>query len=455
MRVTSQTIARQVAEGLQRAYQRVARAQEVVTSGRRINHLSDDPVGASRAMRLRGFEESLAQYQRNIDNSLPFFNQADSVLGDVTESLTRAKELALAMVNDTNSEAERRSTAREVRQIFLQLLSEANTKVENRFLFGGFLNGSAPFAEGAARVDYLGDNGEITIQTNPTSTLPINLQGSAVFQGSGVVGGQGIFDVLQDLEAVLDGGAAANAITLGVNIDNGIAAGSGFSPADAVGTEAPAATFLSEASFSTAVTVFDAIGQAHNLTFLFAKTGATTFQYRVVADSDEITGGTPGNLYQVAPQGSLEFNADGTFNAAGSTLMDITLTGLADGAADITVAAADLSFAGSAQLAEPSAVLTLTQTNTKGLHAQIGRLDAAIDQVLTFRAELGARLNSAKVAGDAAGMLKDRTLAQRSQIEDADALASYSEFARYQHAFQAAIQSASQVIQPSLLDYLS
>ena len=455
MRVTSQTIARQVAEGLQRAYQRVARAQEAVTSGRRINHLSDDPVGASRAMRLRGFEESLAQYQRNIDYGTPFLDQADSVLGDVTEALTRAKELALAMVNDTNSATERHAAAREIQQIFLQVRAEANTKVENRFLFGGFLNGSAPFVEGVARVDYLGDNGEITIQTNPASTLPINLQGSAVFQGAGVAGGQGIFDVLQDLEAVLEGDASANAITLGVNLDNGIAAGSGFSPADAVGTEALPAIWLGEASYSSVVTVFDSRGQAHNLTFLFAKTGATTFQYRVVADADEITAGTPGNLYQVAPQGTLEFNADGTFNAAGSTLADITLTGLADGAADITIAAADLSFAGSTHLVAPSAVLKLTQTNTNGLHAQIGRLDAAIDQVLTFRAELGARLNSAKVAGDAAGMLKDRTLAQRSQIEDADVLAAYSDFARYQQAFEAAIQSASQIIRPSLLDYLS
>jgi flagellar hook-associated protein 3 FlgL len=454
MRVTSQTIARQVAEELQRSYQRVARAQEAVTSGRRINHLSDDPIGASRALRLRSFEESLAQYQRNIDNGMPFLDQADSVLGDVTEGLTRTKELALAMVNDTNSATERHAAAREIHQISLQLLAEANTKVENRFLFGGFLNGSVPFVEGAARVDYLGDNGEITIQTNPTSALPINLQGSAVFQGAGVAGGQGIFDVLQDLETVLEGDSSANAITLGVNLDAAITSGTGFSLTDTVGTEAPSTTWLGEAGYSTTATVFDSIGQAHELTFLFAKTGATTFQYRVAADADEISGGTTGNLYQVAPQGTLEFNADGTFNAADSTLTDITLTGLADGAADITIAAADLSFAGSTQMAEPSAVLTLTQTNTNGLHAQIGRLDAAIDQVLSFRAELGARLNSAKVAGDAAGILKDRTLAQRSQIEDADALAAYSDFARYQQAFQAAIQSASQIIQPSLLDYL-
>jgi flagellin-like hook-associated protein FlgL len=45
-------------------------------------------------------------------------------------------------------------------------------------------------------------------------------------------------------------------------------------------------------------------------------------------------------------------------------------------------------------------------------------------------------------------------LGQRSAIEDADVLVAYSDFARFQNAFQAALQSASQVLQPSLLDFL-
>jgi flagellar hook-associated protein 3 FlgL len=454
MRVTQQTISTQVNDGLQRAYQRVAKAQEAVTSGRRINHLSDDPIGATRALRLHGFEDSLAQYQRNIDNTQPILEQSDAVFGDVVTGLTRAKEIALAMANDTNSPVERQAAANEVHQIYAQLLSQANTKVENRFLFGGFRNGSAPFVEGANRVDYLGDNGEIKIQTNPTSVLAINLLGNQVYQGAGVVGGQGIFDVLQDLEATLRGASSANALTLALNLDAGLAPGAGFSPVDAVGTEALASNLSSEANFSTSMTLFDDHGQPHNLTFYFAKTGATTFKYRVMADSDEITGGTPGSLYQVAPEGALVFNPGGTLNSAASTITPITLSGLADGASNITVAAGNIGFAGSTQLGEPSAVLSQTQTNTNGIQTQLGRIDAAINQILTFRAEVGARLNSAKIAGDAVGVLKDRTLAQRSSIEDADVLTAYSDFSRLQNAFQAALQSASQVIQPSLLDFL-
>src|ERR1700756_1423634 len=135
MRVTSQSLSTQVIDGLQQAYRRMARAQEIVTSGRQINRFSDDPIGATRVLGLRAFEDSLSQYKRNIDNTLPFLQQADSVLSGVTDGLTRVKELALAMANDTNSPVERQAAANEVHQIFLQMLSEANSKVENRFLF--------------------------------------------------------------------------------------------------------------------------------------------------------------------------------------------------------------------------------------------------------------------------------------------------------------------------------
>lgn len=334
-----------------------------------------------------------------------------------------------------------------------QLLSQANTKIENRFLFGGFLNGSAPFVNGA-RTDYRGDTNAIEIQINPTSMLAINLIGSEVYQGAGVVGGQGIFDILQDLEVDLNGTSGSAALSLKINFDDSLAAGGGFTLTDAVGSETGSSAIAAEASFSAPLTVFDDHGQAHQLTLYFAKAGATTYKYRVMADSDEITGGTAGSLYQVAPEGTLEFNGDGSFNAGASVITDITLTGLVNGASDISFAAAAIGFTGSAQLAAPSVVVAQTQTNASGIQAQIGRVDAAIDQILTFRAQVGARLNSADTADAALQVLKDYTTAQRSAIEDADALASYSEFARLEGAFQAALQSASQVLQPSLLDFL-
>ena len=301
MRITQQTISTQVTEGLQRSFQRLARTQEAVTSGRRINHLSDDPIGATRVLELRGFEQSLTQYEKNLNTALPAFEQADSVLDSVIDRLVRAKELALAMANDSNSPDQRLQTSKEVRELLNQVLSLANTKVENRFIFAGFVNGTPPFSEGGGVVSYSGDSGEVLVQTSAASSIPMNVPGDKVFQGVGLGTGVDIFDICLDLESALQ--------------------------------------------------------------------------------NNDVSGAS-------------------------------------------------------------------------GIRTQIGRLDVAVDQILSFRAEFGARVNNAQVAKDAIGIMKIQNDERRSQIEDADALAVYSDFARYQQAFQAALQSASQIIQPSLLDFL-
>ena len=133
MRVTTQSLSKQIIDGLQQAYQRMAKAQQVVTTGHQINQPSDDPIGAVRVLGFKSLEASLTQFNRNISSGQPFLEAADSVLGDVTDQLNRAKEIALSMANDTTTAVDRQSAAAEVHQIFLQLLSKANTQVENRY----------------------------------------------------------------------------------------------------------------------------------------------------------------------------------------------------------------------------------------------------------------------------------------------------------------------------------
>lgn len=301
MRVTSQSISTQVIENLQQAFRRVAQTQEAVTSGKRINRLSDDPLGAVRVMGLRSFEASLSQYEKNLNSALPALEIADSALGNVLEKLVRAKELALSMANDTNSSEQRLQTSKEVREVFQHLLNIANTQVENRYIFGGFVNGTPPFSEGSGAVTYGGDSGEIFIQTSASGAMPINLAGDKVFQGAGMGGGIDLFDILLDLESALQ--------------------------------------------------------------------------------NNDVSG-------------------------------------------------------------------------IDGIRTQIGRFDSAVDQILGFRAEVGARINNAETAKDALAVMKIQTIGQRSEIEDADVLTIYSDFVRFQQAFEAALQSASQVIRPSLIDFL-
>jgi flagellar hook-associated protein 3 FlgL len=454
MRVTTQTVALQVNVGLQRAYQQLARAQEVVASGQRINRLSDDPLGAVRVVELRGFEAAIAQYVSNSDQVKPLLEQSDTVFGEVVQQLTRAREIAVQMGNAVYSPAEKATAAGEIGQILDQLIAVANTKVENRFIFGGYKSSNPPFLRTPGGADYVGDAGKIQIHTSPSSTMDINFLGNEVFQSAGVPGGQGIFDVMHDLACLLDGRNVSDSVNIAVTLDDTIPPGAGFSQIDAVGTETARIALLAEADFSTSVTVFDGNGIGHDLVFAFAKTSADTYHYRVFANASEINGGTLGNLYQVAPGGLLKFDGNGVLDAAASIVTDVTMSALSSGAADINIDAANLSFAGSMQAPGESAVLTLQQSNAGGIAAQLGRLDAAIDHIVSYRTQVGARLNSAEASAGALEILRARTIGERSRFEDADVLSAYSDFVRLQSAFEASLASASRMLAPSLLDFL-
>lgn len=448
MRVSTQTLFLQTHEGMQHALRRLAELQEAVASGKRINDFDDDPIGAVRALDLRSLEARLGQYDKNINTGLPILEQSDATLGEVVNVLGRAKELALQMTNDSNSTQDRVVAAAEVQQLFQHLLSLANTKVGDQHIFAGFKNGAAPFSATGA---YNGDNGEIAIQADASTSVTLNVPGNKVFQGAGVTGGAGLFDVLRDLQSVLQGGTGLTPLSLSmaVNLDAAaVTPGSAF-PA---GPDDTPANWQAGSNFSTAVTLFDSLGTAHDLTVLFRKTGATTWDYRAVAKRKDLDAGAPTStdLRQVG-SGTLTFSGAGAVTASTGSVGPLAWV---NGATSQTIAAADLKFTGSTQLTQPSAVLTLSQIDTGGFNTAIGRLDAALDQILRFRAEVGARVNLTTTTKESVGLLQTQTQIRRGQIEGADAFALYSDFARAQRVFEAALQSAARVTQLSLLDFL-
>lgn len=138
-------------------------------------------------------------------------------------------------------------------------------------------------------------------------------------------------------------------------------------PADAAGTEADPGDWFAASNFSTVVTIFDSLGQSHDLTYLFRKTGtANEWEMRVCANGSEITGGTAGQLQQVNVAGAvLAFNTDGTLDTANTNITAFGPIAWNDGASPQSVAAADMSFTGTTQFALPSAVSLVNQNGSQ------------------------------------------------------------------------------------------
>jgi flagellar hook protein FlgE len=150
-------------------------------------------------------------------------------------------------------------------------------------------------------------------------------------------------------------------ITLSANLDATSTTPVAAFPA---GPSALPAAWFAGANFSTVVTVFDSLGQGHDLTYLFRKTAANTWDYQVVANGGEITGGTTGDLQQVS-SGTLGFNANGSLNSGASTINNIGAIAWANGATAQTIAAANINVLGTTQYAQSSSVSVLNQNGSQ------------------------------------------------------------------------------------------
>lgn len=459
MRVSYQSLFQQVNDGVQRSLIRLSDAQRAAATGKRLNEFADDPFAMTQVFGLRSAISSLRQYDRNIANGLPVLEITDTVFGQVTDVLGRARELAVAMANDTNAGANRLSAAGEVAQLFQQALSLANSQVEGQRLFGGFQNGADPFDASGA---YLGDSGDIAIQTTETSTLSLNFPGNEVFQGVGVLDGVGIFDVLRDLESVLRGNTGERGLSLKLNLDSAAATPGAAFPTDggptdnnpAVGViDATLANFQAASNYSTNVKVFDSLGDAHTLTFFFRNDGGNAWSYQVATNAADL-GGSAADLRQVGT-GSLNFDGAGALTS--STANPISLTGLVNNAATVTIPSGtggSLTFSGTTQLAASSKLLTRSQTNTDGFAPQIARFDATMAQINSFRTEVGARLNTAEAIQERLARIELQTVSRRAEIEEIDIVEAFSDLARLEQAFTAALQVSARLTQLSLLNFL-
>ena len=184
MRISDKMGYEQVKTNLSKNRSEMADLQGQAASQKRISKPSDDPLGATRILQTRTEIAGSQQFLKSINHARTFLGYSEQSLGDLTEVLVRAKELAIAQANDasTNPNA-RAATAEEIDQLFHQAVQVGNRKLADRFLFGGFKTTQPPFA---ADGTYHGDNGEIKISIQKEGAVAMNMPGGRIFLGRDV-----------------------------------------------------------------------------------------------------------------------------------------------------------------------------------------------------------------------------------------------------------------------------
>jgi flagellar hook-associated protein 3 FlgL len=209
MQISTNAFFRQNTENLQELKTQTVKLQEEISTGKKVNVASDDPVAFSDLALLKARDSRLQQYGRNIDLGRQRLSLEETSLNQATNIITRLHELSIQGANDTYTAADRKLMSNEVKGLSDSLFALANTVVANgQPIFGGFQS-QQPFdktVDGA--VVYKGDSYETEQSVGDHEKVVIGLSGHEVFDRVPLSGSQSksVFDIVKGMSDALASG---------------------------------------------------------------------------------------------------------------------------------------------------------------------------------------------------------------------------------------------------------
>lgn len=184
-RVTQSTLMNELRTGVARIQRRLADVQEVVTSQKRLQRPSDDPVGTAQASRLRTDIANGRAYRAAVGVGQVMLGAQDGALDQAHAILTRASEIATQQAGDLATAESRQQAALEVEELERALVGIGNTTVAGRQIFGGLVSGTRAFVPYDdpgfdPATAYVGPAEPFSVQTAAGQTVRISTPGNEV-----------------------------------------------------------------------------------------------------------------------------------------------------------------------------------------------------------------------------------------------------------------------------------
>ncbi|MEB6378917.1 flagellar hook-associated protein FlgL [Leclercia adecarboxylata] len=181
MRISTQMMYEQNMRGVTESQSKWLGYGEQMSTGKRVNRPSDDPIAASQAVVVSQSQAQNSQYTLARSFATQKVSLEENVLGQVTTALQSAQEKIVYAGNGTLSDNDRNSLATDLQGIRDQLLNLANSTDGNgRYIFAGYKTDAAAFDQTTG--DYAGGATPISQQVDSARTMQISHTGSDVFE---------------------------------------------------------------------------------------------------------------------------------------------------------------------------------------------------------------------------------------------------------------------------------
>ncbi len=197
--------AQQFLSNLNRIADRMAQAQQRITTGLKISQVSDAPESISLLLEARANLNATGQTLSNLGRVKAEVDAGEQALEGAVGIFDKVQTLGAQGNTDTLTAAGRADVAQQLDSLLQQTVGLAGTAVEGRFIFSGDTDQQAPYTYTAGQANpvsaYLGSGSTRLVQHPNGTTFSVSLTAQQIFDSADPT--TNVFSAIQNLSAAL------------------------------------------------------------------------------------------------------------------------------------------------------------------------------------------------------------------------------------------------------------
>jgi flagellar hook-associated protein 3 FlgL len=151
MRLSTSSMHELAVAAMLRQQAELAKTQNQIATGKRVQTPADDPVAAAQLYELVRMQSQAGQFGNNSAAATGRLQLEEQALADAGTVLQRVRELVLQSNTATLTNSDRQSIANELKSRIGELQAIGNRRDTNGdYLFSGYAAGMQPFARGSS-----------------------------------------------------------------------------------------------------------------------------------------------------------------------------------------------------------------------------------------------------------------------------------------------------------------
>ena len=183
MRVSSNMFFNANAISSQRAQNLMLKAQQQISSSSKLQSAADNPSDMLQVLRTNQNLAEIDQYRAASKQAQTRLEISEVSLSSMSSMVTRARELAVQLGNDSLSTGARQAIGKEAASLLQSMVAAANVKDPNgESAFAGYLSNVSPAGQdGSGNWVYQSDDNVRRVRISDTRNLPAASPASAIF----------------------------------------------------------------------------------------------------------------------------------------------------------------------------------------------------------------------------------------------------------------------------------